>query len=65
MFLTLRFYFVVGGMEAFTLKHFAVSVSYQPYPSFRPNARGFKAGRTAFKDKRKKSDGAELAKPAL
>lgn len=53
MFLTLWFTLLRGSGSIY-YHRYTVSVSYQPYPSFRQNAGEFKAGRIPYKDKRKK-----------
>lgn len=62
MFLTLWFTLLWGSGSIY-YQHYTISVSYQPYPSFRQNAGEFKAGRIAYKDLRKKGNRAGLAEP--
>lgn len=46
-------------------QHYTVSVSYQPYPSFRQNAGELKAGRITYKDKGRRATVQDWQKLAL
>lgn len=64
MFLTLRFTLLWGSGSIY-YQHYTVSVTHQPYPSFRQNAGEFKAGSIAYENKRKTGNRADLAEPHL